>query len=554
MVATRKAATEYQKTQALIQIQNDKRSVQALEALNRKLLEQRQLDAQQVGQAWKDYYLSVHPESGATDTWLRKDLDNWLGLRVKPDWQTGSAWRSQMLDRNGLEELRNSKAASELSQRIEVIRSVQAVNRTEAQVEFAVVIGQSKADRIGDLWDAYQGLIQATTDADRSHARQTYTNSVELERKQGEAQIQATVRRDQLELAIARDDQSSAMRTARESNSIELDYHNRIHRASVDYERAWADAQADYHRAVAQKRADGLQKDSTENLRSVALAAHAKAYARWIEAVSPDYVDWVGARAIAQADHSKRKLQITQDREIAERVAKDVMSLQSDTLRREAEKDKSDLALVFTIDQLTSQYEALQDQRQIDLDYQLLVLSHESKFLEAVERAESVAQVMKLRGFSPASQSREKSLLVADARYWQAMADSDARMDWKDHTAEQSPYLGLENAQRTHQHSIQLQRIDATLRLKLAGLEQQQADALARARFDYQVHAIEASGDLHGTQTDVQGDWLVATAGQRVVARESLQEAVPGRWSDFLVVAARQELAMLVDGQEAAQR
>ena len=554
MVATRKAATEYQKTQALIQIQNDKRSVQALEALNRKLLEQRQLDAQQVGQAWKDYYLSVHPESGATDTWLRKDLDNWLGLRVKPDWQTASAWRSRMLDRNGLEELRNSKAASELSQRLEVIRSVQAVNRTEAQVEFAVALGQSKADRIGDLWDAYQGLLQATTAADRSHAQQTYKNSVELNTEQGEAQAQATVRRDQLELAIIRDDQSSAIRNARESNSIELVYQDRIHQASVDYERSWADAQADYHRAVAQKRADGLQKDSTENLRSVALAAHAKAYAHWIEAVSPDYVDWVGARAIAQADHSERKLQITQEREIAERVAKDLMSLQSDTLRREAEKDKSDLALVFSIDQLTSQYEALQDQRQIDLDYQLLVLSHESKFLEAVERAESAAQVMKLRGFSPASQSREKSLLVADARYLQTIADSDARMDWKDHTAEQSPYLGLENAQRAHQHSIQLQRIDATLRLKLAGLEQQRADALARARFDYQVHAIEASGDLHGVQTDAQGDWLVATAGQRVVARESLQEAVPGSWSDFLVVAARRELAMLDDWQEAEQR
>ncbi|MFN9345795.1 MAG: hypothetical protein ACK6DQ_04310, partial [Planctomycetota bacterium] len=152
MVATQKAINAFQKTEVLVQSSYDQRSQGALDELNRQLLEQRTQRAERIGEIWKSYYLRIHPDSGVISASLRRELDNWLGLRIQFEPLTAAAWRLQPAFDNGFMNFGKESANDSLLKGIQEVRALEATHRTESQVGFVTAIGQAKTKRIEETW------------------------------------------------------------------------------------------------------------------------------------------------------------------------------------------------------------------------------------------------------------------------------------------------------------------------------------------------------------------------------------------------------------------
>lgn len=545
MVATQKATHAFDKTEVLVQSSYDQRSQGALDELNRQLLEQRTQRAEQIGEIWKSYYLRIHPDSGIISGSLRAELDNWLGLRIQPEPLTAAAWRLQPALDNGLMNLGKESANDTLLIRIQDVRAIEATHRTESQVGFVTAIGQAKTKRIEETWDSNTLRVQSTTDADRILAQQLHTSLVAQKNASQLLQVQFNISKDQLELEQAQEDQAQGINSIDQANRIERQYQLRLEQASIDYQKTWARAQALYFVATARGKADQLRQASSEDLRSKILAAHADGYAKWIQQVSSDYVDWVVAREDAQFNHSHRMLILDQERQVGVKVAENNYAIENEMHRRKVQRDKADLAFEYSIQDLQKKYDSIQLQRQFDFEHQLLVLSGESKFLQAVEHAESTAQLMKLRRYTGFEQAREKGLLVAEARYEQTLSDSLSQKTWKDRTGKLSADVALEDQKKSQRQSIDLIRIDTQLERTLSELDRTRTDRIALARFEYQIDAIASSGELALEQNSADSRWRIAAATARIDAREQLQQALHGTWSEFMVAMAEHELENL---------
>jgi site-specific recombinase len=126
---------------------------------------------------------------------------------------------------------------------------------------------------------------------------------------------------------------------------------------------------------------------------------------------------------------------------------------------------------------------------------------------------------------------REKSLLVAEALYTQARAEADALKVWQQQAANESLRMHLEDSQRTDRLNTALRRLEHQRKVSLLEFEQEHSDAMAQARYDYQIQTIQSESELARRQGQVQAQWLRAASEARIVARESLQDSVPGAWS-----------------------
>ncbi|MCY3004840.1 MAG: DUF2235 domain-containing protein [Planctomycetota bacterium] len=553
-VASQQATNAVRRTETILESVYDQQTQETLDGMNQNLLEQQKVQAEQIGEAWKSYYLAMHPESGPIHVSLRREYDGWFGLRVRPNLAMATLWRSQTMALNGLADLRNHHAAFDLREKLETLSFVQQSNRTELQVEFALGISDPKVQRIEALGRAQRELLQASSNADRQQAQLQHESAMDLQNQLAELQASWTVRRDQMEMELVQSVQSRTGLTAERAEAIERKFLEDSQRASLRYERDWALAQSEYHRVLSRKRSDLLEQSAHDDLRSKALAAHAEGYAQWMEEVSSDYVASVEAGFNARSIDQLANRAIEHNRATAERVANEGLARQSDAFLRESEREKAELEYVAARDQAAAEYQAIQDRRQIDLEYQLLVLSNQAVFLQATERSESVAQVMKLRGYPVANQIREKSLLVAEARYTQVLADADALMDWQRQVAEESLQIRLEQSERTDRLSTGLGRLEHQRQRSLTKFEQERSDAIAQARYDHQLQTIQSEGDLARAQGQVQAAWLLASCQEKIIAREHLQDSVPGAWSDFLVGLAEHEYRMLGEWNAAEQR
>jgi len=147
-VASQQSTSAFKRAETILESFYEQHSQEALEAMNRRNHEQRLLDAEQIGQAWKSYYLAIHPESGPVFVPLRKEFDGWFGLRVSSNSALPTLWRSQTMAFGGPADLRNHNAADLLQEKLEILGWVEHSNRTESQVEFALGISEAKVQRI----------------------------------------------------------------------------------------------------------------------------------------------------------------------------------------------------------------------------------------------------------------------------------------------------------------------------------------------------------------------------------------------------------------------
>ena len=554
MVATQKAINAFQKTEVLVQSSYDQRSQGSLDELNRQLLEQRTQRAERIGEIWKSYYLGIHPDSGVISASLRRELDNWLGLRIQLEPLTAAAWRLQPAFDNGLMNFGKESANDSLLKGIQEVRALEATHRTESQVGFVTAIGQAKTKRIEETWDSNMQRVQSTTDADRIRAEQLHTSLMTQKNASQLLQVQSNNSKDQLELAQAQEDQAQGINSIAQANRIEKQYQLRLRQASIDYQKTWARAQGLYFVATARGKADQLQQASSEDPRSTILAAHADGYAKWIQQVASDYVDWVVAREDAQFNHSHRMMILDQERQVENKVTENNFAIENENHQRKVQRDKADLALEYSMQDLQDHYDSIQLQRQFDLEHQLLVLSGESKFLQAVEHAESTAQLMKLRRYTGFEQAREKGLLVAEAKYAQALGDSFSLKTWKERTGKLSAEVALEDQKRSQRQNIDLIRLDAQLERTLSQMDRTRTDGIALTRFEYQIDAIASSGELALEQNSADSRWRTATATARIDARKQLRQAFHGTWSEFMVAIAEHELENLENWNEVQER
>ena len=553
-VASQQATTAFRRAETILESSYEQQSQEALEAMNQRNHERRLLDAEQIGEAWKSYYLAIHPESGPVFVPLRREFDGWFGLRVSSNLAVPTLWRSQTMAFGGLADLRNHNAADLLQEKLEALGGVEQSNRIESQVEFALRISEAKVQRIDARAQAQRERLQATSNADRQHAQREHESSVRVENQLAELHADWALQRDQMEVDSVESIQNRTAQRAEQAEAIERKFLEDSQRAALGYERHWAIVQADAHRAMARKQSDSLKRAAHEDLRSQALAAHAKGYAEWIDEVSSDYVAWVEARWNNQSFDQLADRDAQYRRAIAERLAHDGLARQSDAAVRASERERTELEYLAAREQTAAEHQAAQQRRQIDLEYQLAVLSNQAVFHKATERSEGVAEVMKLRGYPAVNQMREKSLLVAEALYTQARAEADALKVWQQQAANESLRMHLEDSQRTDRLSTALRRLEHQREVILSEFEQAHSDAMAQARYDYQIQTIQSESELARRQGQVQAQWLMAASEARIVARESLQDSVPGAWSDFLVGLAEHEYQMLGDWNAAERR
>ena len=546
-VAIQQATSAFKRAETTLESFYEQHSQEALEAMNRRNHEQRLLDAEQIGQAWKSYYLAIHPESGPVFVPLRKEFDGWFGLRVSSNSALPTLWRSQTMAFGGPADLRNHNAADLLQEKLETLGWVEHSNRTESQVEFALGISEAKVQRIDAQAQAQRERILATSIADNQHAQREHESLVHIENELAELQADWSLRRDQMQVESLQSIQNRAAQTAEQAEAIERKFLEDSQRAALGYERHWAIVQADAHRVMARKQSDLYERAEREDLRSQALAAHSKGYAQWIDDVSSDYVAWVESRWNHQSFHQLADRDAQYRRAIAERLAQDGLARQSDAFVRASERERTELEYLAAREQTAAEHQAVQERRQIDLEYQLAVLSSQAVFQQATERAEGVAQVMKLRGYPAVSQLREKNLLVAEALFSQARAEADAVKVWQQQAANESLRMHLEDSQRTDRLSRALRRIEHQREVSLLEFEQEHSDAMAQARYDHQIRTIQSESELARRQGQAQAQWLMAASEARIVARETLQDSVPGAWSDFLVGLAEHEYRVLGD-------
>ncbi|MFN6138735.1 MAG: hypothetical protein ACK480_09590, partial [Planctomycetota bacterium] len=344
MVATQKAINAFQKTEVLVQSSYDQRSQGALDELNRQLLEQRTQRAERIGEIWKSYYLRIHPDSGVISASLRRELDNWLGLRIQFEPLTAAAWRLQPAFDNGFMNFGKESANDSLLKGIQEVRALEATHRTESQVGFVTAIGQAKTKRIEETWNSNMQRVQSTTDADRIRAEQLHTSLMTQKNASQLLQVQSNNSKDQLELAQAQEDQAQGINSIDQANRIEKQYQVRLRQASIDYQKTWARAQGLYFVGTARGKADQLQQASSEDPRSTILAAHADGYAKWIQQVASDYVDWVVAREDAQFNHSHRMMILDQERQVENKVTENNFAIENENHQRKVQRDKADLA------------------------------------------------------------------------------------------------------------------------------------------------------------------------------------------------------------------
>ncbi|MCE2809186.1 MAG: hypothetical protein LW850_02165, partial [Planctomycetaceae bacterium] len=467
---------------------------------------------------------------------------------------TAAAWRLQPAFDNGLMNFGKESANDSLLKGIQEVRALEATHRTESQVGFVTAIGQAKTKRIEETWDSNMQRVQSTTDADRIRAEQLHTSLMTQKNASQVLQVQSNNSKDQLELAQAQEDQAQGINSIDQANRIEKQYQLRLRQASIDYQKTWARAQGLYFVGTARGKADQLQQASSEDPRSTILAVHADGYAKWIQQVASDYVDWVVAREDAQFNHSHRMMILDQERQVENKVTENNFAIENENHQRKVQRDKADLALEYSMQDLQDQYDSIQLQRQFDLEHQLLVLSGESKFLQAVEYAESTAQLMKLRRYTGFEQAREKSLLVAEAKYAQALGDSFSLKTWKERTGKLSAEVALEDQKRSQRQSIELIRLDAQLERTLSELDRTRTDGIALTRFEYQIDAIASSGELALEQNSADSRWRTATATARIDARKQLRQAFHGTWSEFMVAIAEHELENLENWNEVQER
>lgn len=553
-VASRQATTAFQRAETTLDSFYEQQSQEALEAMNRRNHEQRLLDAEQIGEAWKSYYLAIHPESGPVFIPLRREFDGWFALRVSSNLAVPTLWRSQTMAYGGLADLLNHNAADLLQEKLETLGWVEQSNRTESQVEFALRISEAKVQGIDARAQAQRERLLATSNADHQHAQREHESSVRIENELAELHADWALRRDQMQVESVQSIQNLTAQTAEQAEAIERKFLEDTQRAALGYERHWAMVQADAHRVMALKQSDSLERAANENLRSQALAAHAKGYAQWIDDVATDYVAWVEARWNHQSFDQLADRDAQYRRAIAERLAQDGLERQSDAFVRASERERTELEYLAAREQTAAEHQAVQERRQIDLEYQLAVLSNQAVFHQATERSEGVAQVMKLRGYPAMNQMREKTLLVAEALYTRQRAEADALKVWQQQAANDSLRMQLEDSQRTDRLSTALRRIEHQREVSLLGFEQEHSDAMAQARYDYQIQTIQSESELARRQGQVQAQWLLATSEARIVARETLQDSVPGAWSEFLVGLAEHEHRMLGDWNAAERR
>jgi hypothetical protein len=554
MVATQKATNAYQKTETLIQSAYDQTSQSVLDELNRQLFDQRMQRAQKIGEVWKAYYLRIHPEPWYVSASLRRGWDNWLGLQVQREPLTGTAWRLLPAFDNGLRNSGDESANDALSRGIQEIFAIESTHRTESQIGFVTAIAQAKSKRIDESWESNIQRIQSNNDADRIHAQQLHSSSMDQKNTGQLLQIQLSHCKDQLELVQIQEDQAQRINSIEQANRIERQYHLRITQASIDYKKSWADAQGIYFYATARSKADQLQQAGSQDPRAKIMSAHSDGYAKWIQQVAPDYVDWIVAREQAQSNHSYRMMTLGQERQLGIKVAENSYAIESEIDRRKVQRDTSNLAFEYSTQDLQKQYDSIQLQRQFDLEHQLLVLSGESKFLQAVEHGESTAQLMKLRGYTGFEQAREKGIIVAEARYAQAQSDSLAQKTWKERTGDLSAEVALENQKRIQLQSLERSRLDAQLDRPLSELDRTRTDRIAQVRFEYQIAAIASSGELALDLNAADDAWRIAAATGRIDARNQLQQAFPGNWSEFMVALAEQEFEQLENWNDAQDR
>ena len=553
-VASQQSTSAFKRAETILESFYEQHSQEALEAMNRRNHEQRLLDAEQIGQAWKSYYLAIHPESGPVFVPLRKEFDGWFGLRVSSNSALPTLWRSQTMAFGGPADLRNHNAADLLQEKLEILGWVEHSNRTESQVEFALGISEAKVQRIDAQAQAQRERILATSIADNQHAQREHESLVRIENELAELQADWSLRRDQMQVESLQSIQNRAAQTAEQAEAIERKFFEDSQRAGLGYERHWAIVQADTHRVMARKQSDLYERADREDLRSQALTAHSKGYAQWIDDVSSDYVAWVESRWNHQSFHQLADRDAQYRRAIAERLAQDGLARKSDAFVRASERERTELEYLAAREQTAAEHQAVQERRQIDLEYQLAVLSSQAVFQQATERAEGVAQVMKLRGYPAVSQMREKNLLVAEALFSQASAEADAVKVWQQQAANESLRMHLEDSQRTDRLSRALRRIEHQREVSLLEFEQEHSDAMAQARYDHQIRTIQSESELARRQGQAQAQWLMAASEARIVARATLQDSVPGAWSDFLVGLAEHEHRVLGDWNNAERR
>ena len=553
-VASQQSTSAFKRAETTLESFYEQHSQEALEAMNRRNHEQRLLDAEQIGQAWKSYYLAIHPESGPVFVPLRKEFDGWFGLRVSSNSALPTLWRSQTMAFGGPADLRNHNAADLLQEKLETLGWVEHSNRTESQVEFALGISEAKVQRIDAQAQAQRERILATSIADNQHAQREHESLVRVENELAELQADWSLRRDQMQVESLQSIQNRAAQTAEQAEAIERKFFEDSQRAGLGYERHWAIVQADTHRVMARKQSDLYERADREDLRSQALTAHSKGYAQWIDDVSSDYVAWVESRWNHQSFHQLADRDAQYRRAIAERLAQDGLARKSDAFVRASERERTELEYLAAREQTAAEHQAVQERRQIDLEYQLAVLSSQAVFQQATERAEGVAQVMKLRGYPAVSQMREKNLLVAEALFSQASAEADAVKVWQQQAANESLRMHLEDSQRTDRLSRALRRIEHQREVSLLEFEQEHSDAMAQARYDHQIRTIQSESELARRQGQAQAQWLMAASEARIVARATLQDSVPGAWSDFLVGLAEHEHRVLGDWNNAERR
>ena len=221
----------------------------------------------------------------------------------------------------GLADLRNHNAADLLQEKLETLGWVEQSNRTESQVDFALRISEAKVQRIDARAQAQRERLLATSNADRQHAQREHESLVRVENELAELHADWALRRDQMQFESVQSIQNRTAQTAEQAEAIERKFLEDSQRAALGYERHWAIVQADAHRVMARKQSDLHERAEREDLRSQALAAHAKGYAQWIDDVSSDYVAWVEARWNNQSFDQLADRDAQYRRAIAERLA-----------------------------------------------------------------------------------------------------------------------------------------------------------------------------------------------------------------------------------------
>lgn len=542
MTNAQQSKNHFDHSERIAENRYDQRSSETLLRLNSGLHESQSIRAVQTGDAWKQYYLSIHPDSESMHPAVRKQIDHWLGLTTSKDLQAGAFWRSQPLESRDWAGFTNQTPSGRLAEQLQQIHDNFIARSTEEFINFTAAMGDAKSDRIEDLSKAQIDLIQQQNLNDSSLSENMYQQSLKDQTLLRELESQTQEKSDQIENSFSLEQHQHSLRNRLLADKSELDFLDRTLQASNDYERSLARAQAQFVSIDAKRSADDFAKTADRDIRSQTLSTHLVAYGAWIDEVSSSYVDWVSELEQAKRIHTLELLSNDQQYSLSKHKAQTDCSLKTETLRRNMEREKDAISFGNETELAKTEHQATLQQMKTDLIYRLGIMSHQADFLKASEHANAISRESALRGSGLLDQQNKANALIADAKRLKDKADQDALLDWRNQTVSRSLQHDSIVFVINQAHQFDLERIDSRQETSIYQLETDRDDSISTARRDHQINSMESSSRLAQSRLIAQSAWLSDAAKARIVARGELQKAFPGPWSDFLVGLAEKEL------------